>query len=50
MDQGLQAITLEDGTTAFIAHPNPEAIFTDGSGLENGSLNLEQLTSQVNIA
>ncbi|XP_041365657.1 zinc finger protein 76-like isoform X2 [Gigantopelta aegis] len=48
LDQGLQAITLEDGTTAFIAHPNPEAIFADGSGLENGTLNLEQLTSQAN--
>ena len=29
--EGLQAIQLEDGSTAYIAHPNPEALFTDGT-------------------
>ncbi len=41
--EGLQAITLEDGTTAYIAHPNPEALFGEAA-LVGTSLNLEHLS------
>ena len=45
--EGLQAVQLEDGTTAYIAHTPPDSIFADNTNLES-TLNLEQLAAQVN--
>ena len=45
--EGLQAVQLEDGSTAYIAHNPPENIFVDSAALDPNSLNLEQLASQV---
>ena len=46
--EGLQAIQLEDGTTAYITHPNPEALFGEGAaGLDAATL--ESLSAQVQV-
>lgn len=49
ISEGLQAIQLEDGTTAYITHPTTENLFGDAGNcsLESTSLSLEQLTGQV---
>ena len=44
---GLQAIQLEDGTTAYISQSAAATVFNDGSTLESASLSLENLQSQV---
>ena len=44
---GLQAIQLEDGTTAYISQSAAATVFNDGSTLEDASLRLENLQSQV---
>ncbi|XP_005106657.1 zinc finger protein 76 isoform X2 [Aplysia californica] len=50
LNEGLQAIQLEDGSTAFISHPNPEGLFAAGSSqIDASSLNLDQLASQTMI-
>ena len=44
---GLQAIQLEDGTTAYISQSTAATVFNDGSALETSSLSLENLQTQV---
>ena len=44
---GLQAIQLEDGTTAYISQSPATTVFNDGSALETSSLSLENLQTQV---
>ena len=44
---GLQAIQLEDGTTAYISQSTSATVFNDGSALETSSLSLENLQTQV---
>ena len=46
--EGLQAIQLEDGTTAYITHPNPEALFGEGAAALDAAT-LESLSAQVQV-
>ena len=43
LTDGLQAVQLEDGTTAYITTAGAEALFTEGAQLESTQLTLEQL-------
>lgn len=47
--EGLQAIQLEDGTTAYITHPSAESLFGDAqiTNLDSNTLSLDQLATQV---
>ena len=47
--EGLQAIQLEDGTTAYITHPSAESLFGDAqiTNLDSSTLSLDQLAAQV---
>lgn len=47
--EGLQAIQLEDGTTAYITHPSAESLFGDAqiTNLDSSTLSLDQLATQV---
>lgn len=38
VSEGLQAIRFEDGTTAFIAHPNAETLFDESGALDSATL------------
>ena len=47
MGDGLQAIQLEDGTTAYISQ-SAASLFSEGApGIDANPLNLEQLQAQV---
>jgi hypothetical protein len=47
--EGLQAIQLEDGTTAYITTPSAESLFGDSqiTSLDSSTLSLDQLAAQV---
>lgn len=42
----IQALQLEDGTTAYITHPSAISLFGEHT-LDASGINLEQFTSQV---
>ena len=43
---GVHALQLEDGTTAYITHPSAISLFGD-STLDSGPINLDQFANQV---
>ena len=49
ISDGLQAVQLEDGTTAYIAHAGAEGIFTDTTQLDPNILSHFAQSTQVRL-